>query len=48
MVVVGNDQIRLAIDGAFEDTVVCWVGGHNPQCGAGRDEFRDLCDDPDS
>jgi hypothetical protein len=48
MVVVGNDQIRLALNGAFENTVVRWVRGHNLQCGARRDEFRDLCDDPDS
>ena len=48
MVVVGNDQIRRAVNGAFENAVVCWVRGHNLQCGAGGDEFRDLCDDPNS
>jgi hypothetical protein len=39
-VVVGNDQIGLAVNGTFENTVVRWVSGHNLHCGAGETRRR--------
>lgn len=48
VVVVRDDEVRLTVNGAFENAVVIRVGGNEIKSGRCDDHLRNLCDQADA